>query len=139
MFNDVREDLKTLNIGDEVAVSTGGGTLRYTPAKVTKRTKTQITVSLGSNSLGLKRFNIETGKEVGGFNYYKDQLVFLSDKVKAHWIREAELKAFYPLVERLKSELHYPNRLSSEQIKRLTELTNELFPIKESFSKVIES
>jgi hypothetical protein len=95
-----RPALSTLAVGDKTFYSTRHGSRVLAP--VVKITKTQITVGSGNS---IKRFMLDSGREVGGSTYHSAYLRVLTAEDEADVVAEATRNALIRKAQNLVDKL----------------------------------
>ena len=134
MYGQPKEDLNTLNIGDNAVVAKGGiyTKYKYKLVEVVRKTKTQIIVKNPNiiNSNYTQKFTLEYGREVSG-GRHRDHLVFLTQEIEDLWLEQRLEYRLKDALERLEKKTFSSDKiknLTSVQVNKLIETIDELFP-----------
>lgn len=123
--------LDELKAGDQAIIKQFYSTRnKYIDVIVIRRTKTLIIVAVPGNKNNPDRhmkYKLDGTRANIGY-YSSETLCVLDDQIKADMNHNKIVEEFFPVQKRLADKLHYPYRLSIEQLEKLTAVANELFP-----------
>ena len=117
----MRDELKELKVGDEVAIFGGSPMSSIHIKRVTRFTKTQIITDGWSSACPEIRWNRGTGHEVGGSgSFMRRYIIPATDKHRAAAKREGALARAINLCDVVKLR-----KLSTEKLEKIVEILGD--------------